>query len=64
MLLMKLLTEAANETIGYRKSTKTGCISTETWKAIEERRKGEDGICAEMLNADEEVGPLTLQPIL
>ena len=33
------MTEAAKETIGYRKSTKTEWISTETWKAIEERMK-------------------------
>jgi hypothetical protein len=35
----KAMKEAAEETIGYRKSTKTEWISNDTWKTIEERRQ-------------------------
>ena len=35
----KAMTEAAKETIGYRKSAKAEWISVETWNTIEERRQ-------------------------
>jgi hypothetical protein len=35
----KVMKEAAEETIGYRKSTNTEWISSDTLKTIEERRQ-------------------------
>ena len=39
----KDMTQAAEETIGYRKSTKSEWISNNTWKAIEERKSIKKG---------------------